>query len=236
MEDSMAINTLIFDLDDTLLDFRGGEVQDIRALFEKHAKLSGQALEKALLTYQDINQKLWHQYEEKTIDRTEIFEKRFPETLAALDLADQVDAQLMEEEYAFLRDHNYRMIDGAKDLLQSLSGRYTILAGTNGQEETQLRRLKETRLMPYFDQVFTSESLGIAKPDARFFEKIFAARPKMQKEQTIMIGDGLNSDILGGQNAGIETIWVNLQKQPLPADLKPTKIVHSLNELKTLLQ
>ncbi|MDD9138836.1 noncanonical pyrimidine nucleotidase, YjjG family [Fructobacillus sp. CRL 2054] len=225
------MQTLIFDLDDTLLDFKGGEVADIKELVQKHAQLSGDALEEALSTYQAINSNLWYQYEMKTIERDTIFKERFPKTLAELKLADQVDAKQMEADYAYLRDHNYRMLDGAKELLQNLHGRYRILAGTNGQEETQLRRLKETGLMPYFDQIFTSEGLGVAKPDALFFEKIFASRPDVDKENTIMIGDGLYSDMLGGQNAGIETIWLNLTQKELPESIHPNRIAHSLQEL-----
>ncbi|MCK8617030.1 YjjG family noncanonical pyrimidine nucleotidase [Fructobacillus sp. M158] len=232
----MTVKTLIFDLDDTLLDFRGGEIADISYLFTKHAGLTGAKLDQALKTYQEINQTLWHQYEMKAIDRSQIFEERFPKTLAALQLSDKVDATQLEEEYADRRDHNYRVLAGAKELLQSLAERYTILAGTNGQEETQLRRLKETGLMPYFDQVFTSQGLGVAKPDANFFEKILAARQDVVRDETWMIGDGLNSDILGGQNAHIKTIWVNLLNRPLPSDRHPYRVVHSLDELQHLLQ
>ncbi|MFC4760537.1 YjjG family noncanonical pyrimidine nucleotidase [Fructobacillus durionis] len=229
------MQTLIFDLDDTLLDFKGGEVADIKELFQKHAQLSGAALEEALTTYQAVNSRLWYQYEMKEIDRHTIFQDRFPKTLEKLALSQQVNATQMEEDYAYLRDHNYRMLDGAKELLKSLHGRYRILAGTNGQEETQLRRLKETGLMPYFDQVFTSEGLAVAKPDALFFEKIFASRPDVDKEKTIMIGDGLYSDMLGGQNAGIETIWLNLTKKELPDSIHPNRIAYSLAELAQML-
>ncbi|CAK1228175.1 YjjG family noncanonical pyrimidine nucleotidase [Fructobacillus fructosus] len=231
----MSIKNLIFDLDDTLLDFKGGEVADIKELFATHCHLEGPALEKALATYQGINSRLWYQYEMKEIDREEIFTSRFPKTLAALGLTEQANAKQLEEDYAYLRDHNYRMLDGAKELLETLSKRYTLFAGTNGQEETQYRRLKATGLLPYFTKVYTSEGLGVAKPDASFFEKIFSAEAAVQKEETIMIGDGLYSDILGGQNAQMATIWVNLKHKELPTDIHPSKQVHSLNELAEIL-
>ncbi|MBS9334700.1 YjjG family noncanonical pyrimidine nucleotidase [Fructobacillus sp. M1-13] len=231
----MAINTLIFDLDDTLLDFRGGESQDIKMLLGKHLGLKGKKQDQALAVYQKINKGLWSAYEQGAINQQDIFRRRFQETLAALQQTGQADPQEIEREYAFLRDHNYRILKGAKELLQSLAGHYTLFAGTNGQEETQIRRLRETGLFEYFDAVFTSQGLNVAKPDPDFFDQIFAAHPAMKREETLMIGDGLQSDIRGGQNARIQTVWVNLRDQVLPDDLKPTKIVFSLKELQEYL-
>lgn len=231
----MPVKNLIFDLDDTLLDFQGGEIADIKELFSTHCQLSGKQLEEALATYQSINSKLWYQYEMKTIERDEIFKTRFPKTLAALNMEKQADATQMEKDYTYLRDHNYRVLDGAKQLLEHVANQYRIFAGTNGQEETQYRRLKATGLLPYFDAVFTSEGLGVAKPDPVFFEKIFTAQPDIKKEETIMIGDGLYSDMLGGQNADLTTIWVNLKNKELPKDIQPSRQVHSLSELNKML-
>ena len=104
----MTYEYLIFDLDDTLLDFTGGEVAAIRQLFSNELGLTDTDLDHALKTYQEINHHLWQQYELKKIARQQIFEERFKKTLAAL--AIDYDADHLEQEYATLRDHNYRLV------------------------------------------------------------------------------------------------------------------------------
>ncbi|CAK1222813.1 YjjG family noncanonical pyrimidine nucleotidase [Fructobacillus tropaeoli] len=230
----MTYEYLIFDLDDTLLDFTGGEVAAIRQLFSNELGLTGTDLDHALKTYQEINHHLWQQYEFKEIARQQIFEERFQKTLEALGI--DYDADRLEQEYATLRDHNYRMLPYATEILQHLQDQYTIIAGTNGQDATQRLRLKETGLDQYFDQIFTSEMIGASKPDAAFFDRIFQDNPQMTKENTVMIGDGLTSDIMGGQNYQLDTIWINPNHKESPAEIKPTQVVEDLPTLEALLQ
>ncbi|GAP00383.1 YjjG family noncanonical pyrimidine nucleotidase [Fructobacillus ficulneus] len=220
---------LIFDLDDTLLDFTGGEIAGIKSLFQDKLAIPADQVDQALATYQEINHGLWHQYEQDEIPRQQIFDTRFALTLAALKI--DGDAAELENEYAYLRNHNFRLLPYATDVLKNLSSDHTIIAGTNGQEATQLLRLKETGLDQYFDQIYTSEGVGASKPDTEFFDKIFKDNPGMNADNTVMIGDGLGSDILGGQNYDLDTIWLNAKGQDLPADLHPTHQVTNLVDL-----
>lgn len=224
---------LIVDLDDTVLDFKGGEIADVKAVFEKHCGLNQAQVEEALKVYQKINKSLWTKYELKEIKRQTIFDTRYESVLKELGLT--ADAKAMEADYAVMRDHNYRVLDGAKEALQTMAAHYTVLVGTNGQNETQRRRLKETGFDQYFDKIYTSEEVGHAKPDESFYQAIFNDNPDMTKENTVMIGDGVYSDMLGAQRYGIDSIWVNLDGKTLPSDITATTTVNSLSELQTLL-
>ncbi|MBS9338200.1 noncanonical pyrimidine nucleotidase, YjjG family [Fructobacillus sp. M2-14] len=224
---------LIVDLDDTVLDFKGGEIADVKAVFKKHCGLDQAQVEEALKAYQKINKALWKQYELEEIERDVIFKTRYPKTLAALGL--KADAEAMENDYATLRDQNYRTLDGAEEVLKTAAEHYTVLVGTNGQDETQRRRLKETGFDQYFDKIYTSEQIGHAKPDTDFYEAIFEDNPDMTKENTVMIGDGIFSDMLGGQRYGIDRIWVNLDGKQLPENITVSQTVTALSELQTLL-
>ncbi|GAP02135.1 hydrolase, HAD superfamily protein [Fructobacillus pseudoficulneus] len=225
---------LIFDLDDTLLDFTGGEIAGIRQLFADELGIADNRLDDALVTYQEINHDLWHRYELDEIPRQEIFDTRFAKTIEALQVSG--DADQLEKDYADMRDHNYRLIPYASDLLAHLKEKYTIIAGTNGQDATQRLRLKETGLDQYFDQIYTSEMIGASKPDVAFFERIFNDNPAMTTENTVMIGDGLTSDILGGQSFHLDTIWINPNKKQAPADIKATQEVVDLPALEKILK
>ncbi|MCG4775090.1 HAD-IA family hydrolase, partial [Lawsonibacter sp. DFI.5.51] len=80
---------------------------------------------------------------------------------------------------------------------------------TNGIGKTQKQRLKDSKMVYLFDDVFISEEMGVEKPNSKFFEIIFNKYDFMKKEDTLMIGDSLASDIKGSNNFGIDCVWFN---------------------------
>lgn len=222
---------LIFDLDDTLLDFKRGEREGLRQVLTQEG-LTGADLTVAMTTYEKINRQLWQAYEEQKIDKAAIHNSRFNQLMTTLGLPHH-DGQAMEARFRAALNQNNYLIPYAKDLLASLQDKgYTLIAGTNGETRTQQLRLEHTGLGAYFDQVYISDQLGVAKPAAGFFETIFAANPAMTRQNTVMIGDGLASDMRGAHDYGLATIWVNLGgRLDRPADLVPTAEVHDLQSV-----
>ncbi|MDF7637295.1 YjjG family noncanonical pyrimidine nucleotidase [Leuconostocaceae bacterium ESL0958] len=211
---------LIFDLDDTLFDFQGGEQANLTELFADW-HLSPAALADTLASYHQINQGLWADYAAGRIQRDDIFARRFPATLAAQHLSG--DAAALEARYHELLLSNYRLLPAATETLVNLKAAgFTLIAGTNGQAPMQHRRLDKTGLGQYFDQVYISDEIGFAKPDRRFYEPIFAANPGMNKQNALMIGDSLFSDIAGGQAAGIDTYWLQAEPTQRTPEPEPT--------------
>lgn len=222
---------LIFDLDDTLLDFQTGEHE---GLVNVLTTAGVPDLSAALAEYAVINRRLWHAYEQGDITKKMIQNTRFTELLRELGM--QGDGIAMERAYREELNNNNHVLPGAQTLLEALMAKgYTLIAGTNGETQTQKQRLKNTGIGAYFDQVYISDEIGVAKPNVDFYAPIFAANRDMTKENTVMIGDGVPSDMCGGHNVGIDTIWVNLKQQTLPADMTVTHEVTSLVELGMLL-
>lgn len=111
----------------------------------------------------------------------------------------------------FLGEGHY-YIDGAEDLLKALYGRYRLYLASNGTMSVQQSRLASAGIAGLFDGIFLSEVIGADKPSKAFFAACFSQIPDFRKEETVIVGDSLTSDIQGGKNAGIGTVWY----QPYP--------------------
>lgn len=124
---------------------------------------------------------------------------------------------------------------GAVDLLDALRHRVKLGIITNGFTQLQRVRLEATGLYEHFDVLVISEEVGIAKPDGRIFDHALSLMGLPMRERVLMVGDTLESDILGGLNAGMTTCWVNSMGKIAPNHIQPHHEISSLVELKTLL-
>ena len=110
---------------------------------------------------------------------------------------------------------------------------------TNGAAHVQRQRLHNSGLDKDFAHIFISEKLQADKPSAAFYDACFAALPGIKREETVMVGDSLTSDIKGGKAAGMRTVWYCPKGHPRPARAQmaavPDKIIETLGELKTIL-
>jgi len=224
-------NILLFDLDDTLLDFQKSESKALEKVFQQFRI---PFTEEHIVKYKDINHQLWIDYESGKIERDFIFETRFPKFLANYN--HHVKGNEVDLIYrAHLRE-GHDIKEGAHELLDALKAKGSrLFAVTNGLLEMQQKRLLDSGLNHYFEQVFISEEAGYKKPDVELFDYVFTRIPNFDITKTVMIGDMLHADILGGVNAGIDTIWLNDKGYLKYVDVKPTYEVRSINELKDLL-
>ena len=220
----------IFDLDDTLLDFTRGEKEGITAILKKYGVTD---LEHGLQVYLAHNHDVWHQIEQGA-DRDALLNSRFQIVFARLGIT--VDGVALQQEYLNLVAHNFYTVPGAADLLAHLQqAGVHLIVGTNGTKATQMNRVIGAHLDQYFDQVYISESVGYPKPDARFFETIFSHNPDMTTTNTVMVGDSLQSDILGAQHADLDSIWYNPKNLPLSTDLHPIANVDNFEAIQNLI-
>lgn len=224
-------NILLFDLDDTVLDFRKSELKALEKVFQSfHIPFTSENI----AAYKNINHNLWVDFEGGKIERHTIFETRFPKFLKMH--GHHVTGLEVDMMYRAFLAEGHDVKEGARELLSDLKASgHRLFAVTNGLLEMQCRRLKDSGLDVYFEQVFISEQTGYKKPDIEFFDYVFERIPNFDKSQTVIIGDMLHADILGGINAGIDTIWIKERDVLKYLDLEPTYTVHSIKELRQLL-
>lgn len=126
-------------------------------------------------------------------------------------------------------------LEGAVSLLASLKGKAKLALVTNGFTRLQRSRLENLGLLEHFEVIITSEAVGHSKPQPEIFNYALEQMQNPQRDKVLMIGDTLESDIVGGIRSSLDTCWINTHKKELPHDVNPTYQVSSLGELEQLL-
>lgn len=223
--------TLLFDIDDTLLDFGAAEKVALRLLFEEQKlDLTVEMVD----TYKRINQMLWKSFEDGKISRDEVVHNRF--TLLFKEYGKEVDGAKLESSYRSFLEEGNEFVDGALEVITALHKQFDLYIVTNGFSKTQDRRLRDSGLYPFFKGIFVSEDTGFQKPMPEFFDYVFARIPNIELSTTMIIGDSLSADIKGGNLAGIDSCWLNPNAVPNTSSISPTYEIQRLEELYPLLQ
>jgi 2-haloacid dehalogenase len=222
----MSYKILLFDLDDTLLDFGANEIDSLNKLFQQHGYTFSDGV---FRVYNSVNRQLWTDYENGKIALNDVINLRFSETM--LRLGEVVDGIEWENQYRELLGNGCQLIEGALELCQSLSVSHRLFVITNGITQTQMKRLKQSGLYEFFEDIFYSQSIGFQKPSKEFFDYVMAHIKDFNKKEALIIGDSLNTDIKGGLLSGIDTCWVNRKSQKCSPEIQSTYTVTSLAEL-----
>ncbi len=219
----MRYTTLLFDNDNTLMDFYAAERQGIERAFKKHGLPYNPEI---LKIYSDINQSFWEMYERGDIEKSEIYEGRFIKFSEVTGL--KFDTAKMRVDYVDALRFGYDCIEGAVELLKSLYEDYDIYIVTNGEQKTQDQRIAHSGLLPYCKGVFVSEVTGYQKPHKGYFDYVFEHIEEKDKSKILMIGDSPSADIAGGIAAGLDTCYVNLYGKK--CDVTPTYEITALKD------
>lgn len=198
-------HTILWDVDQTLLDFKKSERYAVTHCFELfHLPVDDQILNR----YSEINEGYWKRIERGEIEKEEALSARFDTLFDELGITG-VDGSSFQNEYAEALGSIYFFLDDSYGLLKRLKGKYRQYLVTNGVARTQLMKLKLSGLDLLVEDIFVSEEIGAVKPSSAFFDACFEKIPYFEKERTIIVGDSLSSDMLGGDQAGIATCWYN---------------------------
>ncbi|KQQ40193.1 haloacid dehalogenase [Duganella sp. Leaf126] len=223
----MKHRLFLFDLDDTLLDFRASE----HLSFQHTMQVLGlDTLPDGLFArYQAINVALWRSLElgEVTTDFLKV--ERFRMTFLAQQL--DLDPQAASEIYLASLANTVVLIDGATEVCAALAAVGEVGIITNGAEHVQQVRIASSGLQDYVSFVATSQACGHAKPDTRFFEFAAQKARPFSKDQAIIIGDRLDADILGANRYGIDSCWFNRERLPNTSTAIPTFEIAALGQL-----
>lgn len=125
--------------------------------------------------------------------------------------------------------------DDSYEIVKSLRGKVKQYVVSNGTVVAQEKKLRLSGLGELMDGIFLSEALGVEKPNVEFFERMFETIGPVEKDQVLIVGDSLTSDIRGGNNAGIKTCWYNPDRKERYADVKIDYEIADLHEVYELL-
>ncbi len=224
------IRNVLFDLDDTLFDFHKAEKI---ALTKTLVHFGINPTEETLALYSTINAAHWKRLELGEISREEVKVGRYRELFETIGVeCDPVKATAYYE--SMLAIGHYFM-PGAPELLEELYRKYRLYIVSNGTAKVQEGRIGSSGITKYMDGIFISQILGANKPDKQFFDICFAEIPDFSLSETVIIGDSLSSDIKGGINAGITTVWFNPKGIENDSDIKPDYTIKELSEVPGLL-
>lgn len=225
------IKNIFFDLDDTLLDFHQAERV---ALSKTLLEIGVNPTDCMLARYSEINAAQWRLLEEGKLTRAEVKVGRYRILFQEMGISCSPEKATAIYE-RFLGVGHY-FIDGAEQLLTELYGKYSLFLASNGTLSVQKSRIASAGIERFFDAVFISQEIGADKPTAAFFDACFAKIPHLKRSETLIIGDSLTSDIRGGKNAGIVTVWFNPLSKDNHTDIFPDYTVHHLRDFPFLLR
>ncbi len=229
MERLIDIRNVLLDVDDTILDFEKGQRQ---AIFLACDKLGFSCTEEQYLDYDEINKKYWKMFERGEMEKDRLIFARFEEFFSKYGItADPVE---MEYAYQAYLGDQYFYMEGAEEGLAYLKSKYNIYIVTNGLKHTQENRLSLSGIDGIADGIFISEAVGVGKPSVEYFDYVFG-ETGADRTRSIIVGDSLTSDIRGGKNAGIPTVWFNSRGKKADGEIKPDYEVRNWAELKELL-
>lgn len=227
----MDIQHVFFDLDHTLWDFEKNSDLAFKKVFGKQNITID--LNSFLTVYKPLNLQYWKLYREEKISKEELRYGRLKNTFDAVNYAitdDLIDV-IAVEYIDFLPDFNH-LFDHTFEILEYLKDKYQLHIITNGFEEIQIKKMESSNILHYFNSVITSESVGVKKPNPKvFYHALEVANAK--KENSIMIGDNIEADVLGAINIGMQAIHCNFEQEKV-VDLNIISIA-SLLELKQYL-
>ncbi|MBO7402066.1 MAG: YjjG family noncanonical pyrimidine nucleotidase [Lachnospiraceae bacterium] len=223
------ITTLLIDLDDTIFDFGRAEAIAVSDAFKEAGV---EPTDHLLSEYTRINRAIWKELERGEITREKLLVERFRRLYdeLSIDKDPEVVARLYPENLA----KGFFWLPGAREAIIDLSKKYDIYVASNGTTWIQKSRIAQSDLEEFVKGVFISQEMGADKPSPLYFDACLA-KIGVERSRCCMVGDSLSSDILGGKNAGLKTVWVNTNGLPSDPSIVPDHTVRSLTELKDLL-
>ncbi|WKA57105.1 YjjG family noncanonical pyrimidine nucleotidase [Planococcus shenhongbingii] len=217
---------ILFDIDDTLLDFKKAEHSALHNTFMEHDMPTGFADTHA--SYRKISEVLWHELEQGRMAIRELGIERFKRLFLEHEL--DISADTFSKLYLENLGKETHIMPGAEELLESLDDcRLAII--TNGFGEVQKSRIQNSPFNGRFEHLIISEETGFQKPHKGIFDYAFEKLGLSSKEGVLIVGDSLTSDIQGGADYGIDTCWYNPFGKKNTTGIRPTYEIRELLEL-----
>jgi 2-haloacid dehalogenase len=217
---------LVFDADGTLFDYDAAEARALESTFASFqipydADIHG--------LYVAINRRVWADFEKGRISSRQLRTRRFEELVS--ESGWEADPAVLSREYLIHLGNAGVLLPGARDAVERLSKDFTLALATNGISDVQKRRLAASGLGSFFAAVVISDQIGIAKPASGYFDILFERLGHPPISETLIIGDGLSSDMAGGEGYGMDTCWFNPRGLANETAIRPTYEISTLEEI-----
>lgn len=222
---------IFFDLDHTIWDFDKNAEETLQELYHRFQfdRLFGKSNSDLFIeTYTINNHRVWDLYHHGKIDKPTLRKLRFADTFTQLGVDPVLFPTAFEEEYLQICPTKTNLFPHAHETLRYLQDRYNLHLISNGFKEACELKLKHSALRDYFKTIVISEVFGVNKPDPRIFDYA-VDNGEAEKSSSVMIGDNLDADVRGAQNAGLEAIYFNSTGAEKPVDIN-----HMIIDLKEL--
>lgn len=219
----MNIRHIFFDLDHTLWDFDKNSGLTFQQIFnEQNIAID---FEDFIKVYYPINSKYWELYRHEKISKPALRYGRLKDTFDTLQytISDDLIYKIANDYIDYLPNFNH-LLPNAIEILDYLQSTYQLHIITNGFEKVQYLKLKKSGIKKYFDQIVTSESIGLKKPNPKVFEFALASA-NADPANSVMIGDSYEADILGALHVGMLAVYLS------PLNEKQEKAIVSIRNL-----
>ena len=221
---------VFFDLDHTLWDFEKNSALVFEVILAKYNV--NVDIPEFVKQYSPVNAEFWKLYRDNHITQQELRYGRLKETFDRVGYeADEELINILSEEYVTRLPQNNHLHDGAVEVLEYLKTKYSLHIITNGFHEAQEGKLKNSNIGHYFKTVTNSQMAGCKKPDPAIFEYALNLA-KVNKEESIMIGDCIEADVQGALDCGLDAIYFNENKFEVQEGIAQ---INHLLELKNIL-
>lgn len=225
------IKHIFFDLDHTLWDFEKNAALAFEKIFlELNFEIDSQEF---IATYNPINVAYWKLYERNEIDQESLRVNRLKDAFEAINFEVTLE-QINTISNLFIEylTSNNHLIDGAVEILDYLKDNYKLHIITNGFSLVQDVKLQKSDLDKYFVTITNSELAGHKKPHENIFQYALSLA-NASKNQSIMVGDSIEADVLGAMNFGMKAVYFNPTNEMVSHD----KIIQiqKLTQLKNIL-
>ena len=233
----MKYQDLFIDFDDTLYDTYGNATIALRETY-LFFNLDRYFAEYQVFSdaYWAANIDLWKRYSKGEITRDYLIVERFRRPLSAGGEQVPQSAEFcltVSDQFLAFCSSKSGVVEGAHELMDYLRRRgYRMHMCSNGFHEVQYKKLEACGLKDYFDTIILSEDAGVNKPSPLYFDYALKMSGAV-REHTLMIGDNLQTDIIGAHNAGFDTILFN-RWQEAPSEV-PTFTVSTLRDIMKIL-
>ncbi len=223
------ITDIFFDLDHTLWDFDKNSALTFEKIFREHKMQI--PMEEFIPVYEEINLAYWKLFREEKITKEALRRGRLFDTFSNLkrEISPE-NIDLLAISYIENLSENNFLFDGAIEILEYLQTKYKLHIITNGFDEVQYKKMRNSKIDGFFNTITNSEMVGVKKPNPKIFHYALEKANSLP-HQSVMIGDNMEADIEGAKNVGMQTVYFNYKN--LPVD-HPFSVTHLL-EIKNFL-